>query len=245
MLERIVERLTPTERGALTALVSACGLGVAAGAFGWDRALLEDAERRLHPPAPTASELAARLAPGDLRVELYALGRALAAERRRAAAGPAPVDPNAAGRADWDRLPGIGPRTAATILQHRAEHGPFRSADDLLAVKGIGPKTLERLRPWLRWPAVRPPGRGGSPGDPAGTPDLNRVDARFLASLPGIGPKLATRLVEERGRRGGFRTWSQVLDIRGIGPSKVRALQNATRLNAGAGADSGAPRPDS
>ncbi len=45
-----------------------------------------------------------------------------------------------------DTLPGIGPVTAQAILDHRAEHGPFRSVDDLLDVRGIGEATLADLR---------------------------------------------------------------------------------------------------
>ena len=45
-----------------------------------------------------------------------------------------------------DTLPGIGPVTAQAILDHRAEHGAFRSVDDLLDVKGIGQATLDDLR---------------------------------------------------------------------------------------------------
>ena len=45
-----------------------------------------------------------------------------------------------------DTLPGIGPVTAQSILDHRAEHGPFTSVDDLLDVKGIGEKTLADIR---------------------------------------------------------------------------------------------------
>ena len=42
-------------------------------------------------------------------------------------------------------LPGIGPSLAERIVTARAE-SPFRAVDDLLRVKGIGPKTLDRLR---------------------------------------------------------------------------------------------------
>ncbi len=45
-----------------------------------------------------------------------------------------------------DTLPGIGPVTAQAILDHRSEHGPFTSVDDLLDVKGIGEATLADIR---------------------------------------------------------------------------------------------------
>ncbi|WP_322802297.1 ComEA family DNA-binding protein [Thermoflexus sp.] len=48
-----------------------------------------------------------------------------------------------------EQLPGIGPRTAQAIVDHRLKHGPFRRLEDLLAIPGIGPATLERIRPWV------------------------------------------------------------------------------------------------
>jgi len=63
-----------------------------------------------------------------------------------------PLDLDSASVADLDRLPGIGPVLAARIVEHRRAHGRFRHVDELLSVPGIGPRLLERLRPWLREP---------------------------------------------------------------------------------------------
>ncbi len=59
------------------------------------------------------------------------------------------VDLNRCGPEELIRLPGIGEKKADLILRKRGEEGPFKRVDDLLSVKGIGPKTLERLRPYL------------------------------------------------------------------------------------------------
>ena len=59
---------------------------------------------------------------------------------------PAPIDLNRATASQLDALPGVGPSTAGAIVAHRAENGPFRSVDDLLAVKGLGPAKVEALR---------------------------------------------------------------------------------------------------
>ena len=61
-------------------------------------------------------------------------------------------------RADWPelaQLPEIGENLAKRIVASRREHGPFLDHDDLRRVRGIGPKTLERVRPYLR---PMPPG---------------------------------------------------------------------------------------
>lgn len=58
-----------------------------------------------------------------------------------------PVNINTADLAALQQLPGVGPKTAERIIEHRVSHGPFRSVGDLASIRGIGPKTVERLRP--------------------------------------------------------------------------------------------------
>jgi competence protein ComEA len=55
------------------------------------------------------------------------------------------VNINTAGQAELEGLPGIGPALAARIIQHRAE-APFRRAEDLQHVSGIGEKRFEAVR---------------------------------------------------------------------------------------------------
>lgn len=57
------------------------------------------------------------------------------------------IDLNTATAQQLTRLPQIGPKTAERILAYRQTHGPFKHVDDLTAVKGIGPRTMEKLRP--------------------------------------------------------------------------------------------------
>ena len=57
------------------------------------------------------------------------------------------LDLNRATEEDFDALPGIGPRLAERILEYRKSAGAFHSLDELRAVKGIGKKTFERIRP--------------------------------------------------------------------------------------------------
>lgn len=66
------------------------------------------------------------------------------------------LDLNAATSDDLQALPGIGFKTAAAILSAREQRGGFRAVDDLLEVRGIGPKTLEKLRPLLTAEISRP-----------------------------------------------------------------------------------------
>ena len=59
------------------------------------------------------------------------------------------VDLNIADAAALETIPGVGPVTAAAILEYRTEIGSFTSVDQLLEVSGIGPVTLENLRPYV------------------------------------------------------------------------------------------------
>ena len=67
-----------------------------------------------------------------------------AEEQMPEAAGP--IDINTADAAALQGLPGIGETKAAAIIAHRDANGPFASVDDLTNVKGIGEKTLEKLK---------------------------------------------------------------------------------------------------
>ena len=47
-------------------------------------------------------------------------------------------------------IKGVGVKKAQAIVQYRKTHGPFKRVDDLVKVKGIGPKLLEKNRADLR-----------------------------------------------------------------------------------------------
>lgn len=61
-----------------------------------------------------------------------------------AAAGE-PIDLNSASAAELETLPGIGPATAAAIVDDRDRHGPFAAVSDLERVPGIGPAKLAAI----------------------------------------------------------------------------------------------------
>jgi competence ComEA-like helix-hairpin-helix protein len=59
------------------------------------------------------------------------------------------INPNAATWVEWAQLDGIGATLAKRIVADRQTHGPYCTVDDLGRVKGIGAKTLDKLRPHL------------------------------------------------------------------------------------------------
>jgi competence ComEA-like helix-hairpin-helix protein len=60
-----------------------------------------------------------------------------------------PININTAGSEQLQQVPGIGPVTTQKIMQMRKSYGTFKSVDDLMAVRGIGPKRLEKMRKYL------------------------------------------------------------------------------------------------
>ena len=80
----------------------------------------------------------------------------------------APVNLNTATSEELQLVPGIGPVTAEKILQMRKAYGPFKSVDDLLAIKGIGQKRLEKMRKYLT--VGRGAAKSGSSTDPPKSP---------------------------------------------------------------------------
>ncbi len=59
------------------------------------------------------------------------------------------ININTASQTQLERLPRVGPSTAKKIIEYRREHGGFRTVDELLEIRGIGPKTMEQLRPFV------------------------------------------------------------------------------------------------
>ncbi|HUH12108.1 MAG TPA: ComEA family DNA-binding protein [Longimicrobiales bacterium] len=196
------------------------------------------------------ARIAAR-APADLATtaaaaDLDSLTAASRAERERAAARSRPLaagerlDPNRASATELDRLPGIGPAVAGRIVAAREAGAVFTRAEDLAAVKGIGPATVKRVAPHLDFSRVVAVGSGGRPGPggaaartgggqsgPGGGPapvDVNRAAPAELETLPGIGPALAGRMVAFRDSAGPFRSLQELARVPGIGPRTLERL---------------------
>ncbi len=156
--------------------------------------------------------------------------------RRRTPLAPGErLDPNQVDAVELARLPGVGPALADRIVAFREARGWITGPDMLLEVPGIGPATLERLRPHLGF-GPAPPGAGlgprgtgsaaSGPGS-AGLLDLNRAGIVELQALPGVGPALAARIVEDRALHGPFASLEELTRVQGIGPAMVERLREA------------------
>jgi len=77
-------------------------------------------------------------------------GRLIELETAEPRAAAFEVDVNEADWPELAQLPSIGPTLARRIVESRETDGLFFDHDELRRVKGIGPKTLEEIRPYLR-----------------------------------------------------------------------------------------------
>lgn len=77
-------------------------------------------------------------------------GRLIEVERMPPKSARFEVDVNSASWTELAQVPEVGETLAQRIVEHRKAHGPFKSLDDLTAVPGIGPRTLELMRPALK-----------------------------------------------------------------------------------------------
>lgn len=205
--------ITPSERRALTLAtvlavmggIARLGLGPGPEAWSWR-------------PVAAAGE-------GDGRLDSVrsAVERSLEGARRaaRPLASGERLDPNRADAVELQRLPGVGPVTARSLVRHRRRHGPFADREALLRVRGIGPRTLSRIASHLSLPS-RPPA-------PAGRLDLNRATEEELRDLPGIGAGLARAIVRSRRRDGPFRSVDGLARVPGVGPIRVERIRSRVR----------------
>ena len=117
-------------------------------------------DRSLRPPGPTRSEsavvavmLTAIVLPSAFQAIVFRRApnppEIQRSEERRY---DLKIDVNVCNRLELEHLPGIGPKLAERILASRAEDGPFATARDLMRVKGIGPKLLAKMEPYLAFP---------------------------------------------------------------------------------------------
>jgi competence ComEA-like helix-hairpin-helix protein len=91
-----------------------------------------------------------------------------------------PININTASSDQLQQVPGIGPVTAQKILQMRKSYGAFKSVNDPMAIRGIGPKRLEKMKMYL---TVGKP-RSANAAAPASVRDVQRKNRVRLPNPP-------------------------------------------------------------
>ena len=69
---------------------------------------------------------------------------------------------------------------------------------------------------------------------PTGKVNINTATAQQLSELPGVGPKLAARIVEYRQKAGGFKTTQELMNVQGVGEKNFARIQPHLTVGDGA-----------
>lgn len=149
-------------------------------------------------------------------------------------------DPNTLPEEGWVKL-GVRQRTAAGIRKYVSKGGKFRKPEDIGKIWGLNEETVKRLLPYVsikEAPANYqrsdqfPPTYSKRSYTPVKV-DINLGDTAAYISLPGIGSKLANRIVNFRERLGGFYSIEQVGETFGLPDStfqKIRPMLVFTKV---------------
>ena len=149
-------------------------------------------------------------------------------------------DPNTLSGDGWKKL-GLRDKTIRTILNYLSKGGRFLKPGDLQKVYGLFPDEYERLVPYVRIagaqetevteydkPDEKPPIKTSLPRYPV--MDINLADTTAFISLPGIGSKLAARIVNFREKLGGFYAIEQVGETFGLPDSIFQKVRQYLKL---------------
>lgn len=145
-----------------------------------------------------------------------------------------PFDPNTVSPDGWKKL-GISERTIRTIQNYLSRGGRFTEPGDLKKIYGLRPADFERLLPYISIEMEQKnTGRVHSVSSrPIEAPrkrktepiDINSADSTQWISLPGIGSRLAARIMLFREKLGGFHSIGQVAETYGLPDSTFQQIR--------------------
>lgn len=152
-------------------------------------------------------------------------------------------DPNSLSTEGWQKL-GLRDKTIHTIQNYLSKGGHFRKPEDLQKVYGLFPNEFERIAPYIK---IESPGETNNyknytdktpPENPPQKTytnkysiiDINSADTTAFIALPGIGSKLAARIINFRDKLGGFYSVSQVGETFGLPDSTFQKIKQYLKI---------------
>lgn len=153
-------------------------------------------------------------------------------------------DPNTILPVDWKRL-GVRDKTIQTIQNFLSKGGRFYKPEDLQRIYGLHKNEYERLFPYVKIESVaqsnneqfvssrpnREPQATRSFVAKYSVIDINTADTSAFISLPGVGSKLASRIVSFREKLGGFYSIEQIGEIYGLADSTFQKIKQYLKLD--------------
>ncbi len=167
------------------------------------------------------------------------------AEPKAPAAAGSVVNVNSADAETLQTLPGVGPAIAESIIAGR----PYRDAEALKQVKGLGDARVEALRPRISFgrpatvdrPATPKPATAPADTDLAVVVNVNTADAEALQTLPGVGPAIAESIIAGRP----YQSLDDLQQVKGLGAAKVAGLKDRVSFSRPAPASTPSTAPAS
>ena len=152
-------------------------------------------------------------------------------------------DPNTISTSGWRKL-GLRDKTIQTIEKYLSKGGHFYKPADLQKIYGLHKDEYERLAPYVRIETKISsaeeqlvPSKPKEESQPAKTYtsryssiDINSADTSAFISLPGIGTKLALRIVTFRDKLGGFYSVDQIGETYGLADSTFQKIKQYLKL---------------
>ncbi len=152
-------------------------------------------------------------------------------------------DPNTLSAEGWQRL-GLREKTIHTIQNYLGKGGHFKKPEDLQKIYGLFPNEYERIAPYIK---IELAGESKTYKDVTDKPqtenqpaktytpryaviDINSADTTAFIALPGIGSKLAARIVNFRDKLGGFYSVAQVGETYGLPDSTFQKIKQYLKL---------------
>jgi len=152
-------------------------------------------------------------------------------------------DPNTITGSEWKRL-GLRDKTIKTIENYLSKGGHFYKPEDLQKIYGLRDDEYERLKPYIKIESNIPKTNKDfvSPGSKDEQQsktyaarysiiDVNTADTTAFISLPGIGSKLAARIITFRDKLGGFYSIEQVGETYGLPDSTFQKIKQWLKLD--------------
>jgi competence ComEA-like helix-hairpin-helix protein len=150
-------------------------------------------------------------------------------------------DPNVASDEEWTKL-GLREKTIRIIKNFLDHGGRFKKPGDLKKIYGLSPGEFARLEPYIKIKNFIPNNPVQNSGEKIYHEktvskifiDINSTDTTAFISLPGIGNKLATRIVNFREKLGGFYSIDQVGETYGLSDStfqKIKSFLTVDKIN--------------